>query len=257
MLNGIYQVKKAEDYTKIWRLGFNTLIADHGQEMDLIKNTTLKFLVQINPEWDFQKTVIEFDPYPQVSGWVLPDEPNMDPHMTPGLMKLTVDKIKKHSKKPVFVCIANVNHARDYADWRRCGADVLMADIYPFKADPKHWYRRSWERGDWFGKLFRKFYAGWRVFEDSFRMRKAVAANYPQGTIAVLQAFGGKENSGSDRKFYLPNEKELTMLIRVWKKLGVERFFTFVWSSTLHDNISENRNLGAIITREIEKGEMK
>lgn len=256
-MNGIYQIRRMEDVKPILDMGFDTTIADHGQEKQLIGND-INILVQINPDWpDIEKTVQKWDKFQRVVGFMLPDEPNMDRHMTPGLMLLTVQKIKKHSSKPICVCIANINSGRDYADWRRCGADVLFADIYPFKADPEHWYRKLWERSHGLGRLFRFLYAYWRVFEDSFRMRRAVKANYPQGTVAVLQCFGGKTDSGSDRKFYLPNERELAMLIRKWKSFGIKRFFTFVWDSEIHFNLRMNYKLGEVISREIKKGETK
>lgn len=252
-MNGLYQIRKIEDVPDIIGLGFDTAIADFGQE-DALIDAGLDILVQINPDWEVEKIVQEFNNYPSVIGFYLPDEPNMNPHLTPGVLKVTVDKIKAISSKPVFVCIANINHGRDYAEWRKCGADVLMANIYPFKADPGHCYRKAWEAGKWYGKLFRKAYGVWRMLEDLLRMKLAVRAAYPQGTVAVLQCFGGKENSGSDRKFYLPTAEELSCIINTWKHLGVNRFFSFAWESEIHYNIRENHWMCEVIEQETKKG---
>ena len=253
-MKGIYQVKDSGDFQRVKELGFDTVIADIGQE-SILMESGLNILVQINPDWDFEKTVRELDPSPQVIGYYLPDEPNMDPYITPESLALTVAKIKKISQKPVCVCIANINSGRDYVEWKRCGADILFADIYPYKANPEHWYRKFWEQeliaqGKLAGRIFRFFYGWWRCFEDSFRMKKAVKADYPVGTIAVLQCFGGKDNSGSERKFYLPNKNELERLMRCWKNLGVTDFVSFVWESDIHNGIKENQWMAEIVNKE-------
>lgn len=249
-MKGLYQIRDSNDFQVVQDLGFQTVIADHGQEAKLI-DFGLDILVQINPGWNIERTVEKFDPYTRVVGWYLEDEPNMNPNMTPELMKTTVvDKIKRISDKPICVCIANVNSGRDYAKWKACGADILFADVYPFKAGTEHWYRKAWEEGKLIGKIFRFLYGWWRCFEDSFRMKKAVKAKYPKGTVAVLQCFGGKDNSGSDRKFYLPNKTELKRLIKRWKKLKVNRFFSFVWESDIHFGIKENSWMASIINKE-------
>jgi hypothetical protein len=242
---GLYQVYSEEDYKEVERLPFMTLIPDFGAEREALRKG-FNIIIPINPGWDFLKTVKEFANHPSVVGWYLPDEPNMpkSPYTIEGL-KFVVKKIKEISDKPICLCIANINSGDDYKKWKEIGADILFADIYPFKADPEHWYRKSWEKGKLIGRIFRFFYGIYRVIEDSFRMRKAIKAGYKE-VCAVTQGFGSKKGGG---KFYFPTAFEYRTLMKMWKLKGIKNFFVFCWDM----NIPEKNYRGIKIDKKLIK----